>query len=109
MVRGFDGRIGAFAYLLFILIYFPCVAAIATVYRETNIKWTVFAGTYLTLLAWTVATLFYQLGTFNRHPGASLLWVAILVAAFIVFVLGLRQAAGTVRVKRPAEKVLQPA
>ena len=44
MVRLFDGKIGAFAYLLFILLYFPCVAAIAAVYRETNIKWTAFVG-----------------------------------------------------------------
>ncbi|MCD6293759.1 MAG: Fe(2+) transporter permease subunit FeoB, partial [Deltaproteobacteria bacterium] len=40
MVRLFDGKIGAFAYLLFILLYFPCVAAIAAVYRETNLLWT---------------------------------------------------------------------
>jgi len=73
----FDGRIGAFAYLLFILLYFPCVAAIAAVYRETNLKWTVFAGTWTTGLAYMAATFFYQLATINRHPISSSLWIAI--------------------------------
>jgi len=109
MVKSFDGRIGAIAYLLFVLIYYPCLAAIAAIYRETNLKWTIFAATYLTLLAWTVATLFYQLGTFGRHPGASLMWVAILVAAFSVFIYGLRKASGKVSGESPESAVFQHA
>jgi ferrous iron transport protein B len=108
MVTSFDGKIGAFAYLLFVLIYFPCVAAIAAVYRETNMRWTVFAGTYLTLLAWVVATLFYQLATFGRHPGTSLLWVAILGAVFAAFLYGMRKAAGMIPKKVPVKEELQP-
>lgn len=96
MVASFDGKIGAIAYLLFILIYYPCLAAVAAIYRETNIRWTIFAGTYLTLLAWVVATLFYQLGTFGRHPGSSMMWVIILGGAFGVFILGMKKAAGTI-------------
>ncbi len=93
MSNSFDGKIGAIAYLLFILVYFPCLAAMTAIYRETNIKWTLFAGTYLTALAWAVATLFYQLGTFSRHPGTSLMWVAILGSAFMIFILGMKRAA----------------
>jgi ferrous iron transport protein B len=96
MMASFDGKIGAIAYLLFILIYYPCLAAIAAIYRETNIRWTIFAGTYLTLLAWVVATLFYQIGTFARHPGSSLMWIVILGAAFTIFVSGMKRASGTV-------------
>ncbi len=96
MVASFDGKIGAIAYLLFILIYYPCLAAIAAIYRETNIRWTIFAGSYLTLLAWVVATLFYQIGTFARHPGSSLMWVDILGVAFAIFILCMKRAAGTV-------------
>jgi ferrous iron transport protein B len=95
MVASFDGKIGAIAYLLFILIYYPCLAAIAAIYRETNIRWTIFAGTYLTLLAWVVATLFYQIGTIARHPGTSFMWVVILGVAFGIFVLCMKRAAGT--------------
>ena len=109
MVKSFDGRIGAIAYLLFVLIYYPCLAAIAAIYRETNLKWTIFAGTYLTILAWAVATLFYQLGTFGRHPGASLMWVVILLAAFGAFIHGLRRAGGKVSGESPASAVFQHA
>jgi ferrous iron transport protein B len=109
MIKGFDGKIGAFAYLLFILIYYPCLAAIAAIYRETNLKWTIFAGTYLTCLAWAVATLFYQVATFGRHPGASLLWVIILGIIFIGFLLGMKKAGGRIPPRIAAEVVPQPA
>jgi ferrous iron transport protein B len=90
MERLFDGRIGAFAYLLFILLYFPCVAAIAAVYRETNLKWTFFAGAWTTGLAFIVATLFYQLATIVRHPAASLGWLGILIGLLIATFFYLR-------------------
>ncbi|HDL08710.1 MAG TPA: Fe(2+) transporter permease subunit FeoB, partial [Desulfobacteraceae bacterium] len=80
MTRLFDGKIGAFAYLLFILLYFPCVAAIAAVYRETNLNWTLFAGLWTTGLAYTAATIFYQIATIGSHPAASIAWIAILTA-----------------------------
>lgn len=86
MVNLFDGKIGAFAYLLFVLLYFPCVAAIAAVYRETNLGWTVFAGLWTTGLAYIVAVLFYQLGTFSVNPAGSLMWTGAMLAAFVVTV-----------------------
>jgi len=56
MTRYFDGRIGAYAYLLFILLYAPCVATIAAIYREAGGRWAVFSVIYLTTLAWVVST-----------------------------------------------------
>ncbi|NLD35344.1 MAG: Fe(2+) transporter permease subunit FeoB [Desulfatiglans sp.] len=100
MVASFDGKIGAIAYLLFILIYYPCLAAIAAIYRETNIKWTIFAGTYLTLLAWVVATLFYQIGTIGRHPGTSFMWIVILGVAFGGFIFGMKHSANKIHENR---------
>ena len=91
MVKLFDGRIGAFAYLLFILLYFPCVAAIAAVYRETNMKWTAFVGAWTTGLAYMAAVIFYQAATFSRHPASSLVWIAVLVGLLIAVVLFMRQ------------------
>ncbi len=88
---GFNNdRFAAYAYLLFILIYAPCVAAIGAIYRETNLKWTIFAVSYLTILAWVVATLFYQITTFNAHPAISIMWIAISLALFLVFFISLK-------------------
>jgi len=42
MAARVDGKVGAFSYLLFVLLYFPCVAAMGAVYRETNWGWTAF-------------------------------------------------------------------
>ena len=45
----------AFGYMVFILLYFPCVAAITAVKRESNIKWMVFTMFYTTGVAWLAA------------------------------------------------------
>ncbi len=88
MATLFAGKIGAFAYLLFVLLYFPCAAAIAAVYRETNLKWTAFAGAWTTGLAYMASTIFYQLATFSQHPTSSLIWVGIEVSVFaIIFII----------------------
>lgn len=54
----------AFSYLLFVLIYFPCIATIAAVKGETGSwRWAAFAAGYTTLLAWVVSALCYQIGS----------------------------------------------
>lgn len=78
----FEGQIGAFAYLLFILLYFPCVAATAAIYRETNAKWTLFIVTWSTGLAYLFAVVFYQVATFSQHPWQSVGWIGSLTGLF---------------------------
>ena len=54
----------AFSYLLFVLIYFPCIATIAAIKGETGSwKWAMFTALYTTLLAWIVSAVFYQTGS----------------------------------------------
>ena len=54
----------AFAYLLFVLIYFPCIATIAAIKFETGSwRWAAFAAIYTTALAWIVSAAVYQLGS----------------------------------------------
>ena len=60
----------AFAYLLFVLLYVPCLAAMATVVREIGWAYSSILFGYLTLLGWCVATLYYQVTV-----GHSLPWV----------------------------------
>ncbi len=89
-MRGsFDGQAGAFAYLLFILLYTPCVAATAAIYRETGPGWTVFVVCWTTGIAYTTATLYYQTLSFNQHPAYSLAWINGLLAAFALVLSGL--------------------
>ena len=51
----------AYAYLLFILIYMPCIAAVSTVMKEINFIFGLLQALYLTALAWIASTLFYQI------------------------------------------------
>lgn len=81
MALRFDGQAGAFAYLLFVLMYFPCAAAMGAVYRETNSGWTAFVGIWTTGLAYWSATLYYQSATFRQHPVSSAAWIVGLVIA----------------------------
>ncbi len=99
MARFFDGKAGAIAYLLFVLIYAPCVAAIGAIYRETNLKWTLFSVGYLTLLAWIVATLYYQLATFAQHPGNSASWIGVAGGLLVAVIIGLKIRARNFRVE----------
>ena len=82
----FDGAAGAFAYLLFVLLYFPCAAATGAIFRETTAGWTVFAASWTTGLAYVASTVAYQAATFARHPGSSAAWLAgaLLVLALAV-------------------------
>ena len=53
----------AISYLLFVLLYFPCIATITAIRHETGSwKWALFTASYTTLLAWCVSALVYQLG-----------------------------------------------
>ena len=55
--------LGAFSYLLFVLIYFPCIATISAIKNESGRwKWALFAAGYTTLLAWFVSFIVYQVG-----------------------------------------------
>ncbi len=90
MVRHFHGRHGAFAYLLFILLYAPCVAATATIRREIGGRWMAFALFWTTGLAYATATFYYQAATFSEHPARSLIWMAAILAALAGFWLFLR-------------------
>lgn len=89
MRYSFDGKAGAFAYLLFILLYAPCITATAAIQRETSTGWAVFVLGWTTGLAYITATLFYQIATYARHPLDSLLWIIGLIALFLLVLLGL--------------------
>lgn len=80
MAARFDGQVGAFAYLLMILLYMPCVAAVGAIYQETGWRWTVFAACWTTGLGWCAAVVFYQAARFDRAPGTAAFWIAVCLA-----------------------------
>jgi ferrous iron transport protein B len=55
--------LAAYTYLIFILLYFPCIATIAAIKNETGSwRWACFAAVYTTIVAWIVSAAVYQIG-----------------------------------------------
>ncbi|MCU0527354.1 MAG: Fe(2+) transporter permease subunit FeoB [Elainella sp. Prado103] len=90
MATRFGSTTAAIAFLLFVLLYFPCVSATAAVYRETNLGWTIFVACWTTGLAYWVATFYYQFMTMNQHPTQSLTWLAGLALTMVGTILGFK-------------------
>ncbi|HEH9438203.1 TPA: Fe(2+) transporter permease subunit FeoB [Aeromonas sobria] len=75
MQTHFDGAAGAFAYLLFVLLYMPCAAAMGALVRETGRQWALLTAAWCNYMAFMCATVFYQAATFAAHPEQSLFWI----------------------------------
>ena len=93
MRRNFGGQAEAFAYLLFVLIYSPCLAALIVLGREAGWRWMGFSIVYQTMLAWMVATAYYQAANFLAEPVRASGWL-LAVAAVAVGGYGVLHWAG---------------
>ena len=57
-------QLTAYSFLLFVLIYFPCIATIVAIKHESGSwGWAMFAAIYTTALAWVVSALVCQVGS----------------------------------------------
>jgi ferrous iron transport protein B len=90
MFKKFDGQAGAFAYLLFILLYIPCVSTMAAIRQEANSKWMWFSIAWALFVAYALAVLFYQWARFSMHPEQSLIWTLLLGLVLVLFITGMR-------------------
>jgi ferrous iron transport protein B len=82
MQAAFVGQLGAFSYLLFILLYTPCVAAMGAIKNEVGSRWAGFAAIWSFLLAYLMATLCFQVGNFFVAPLMASISIA---AVFLCF------------------------
>lgn len=90
MYQQFDGQVGAFAYLLFVLLYFPCVSTLAVMLRELHRGWTYFSAVWMIGAAYGVAVIFYQAATWMRHPESSFGWIMGMLSILLGTVLLIR-------------------
>lgn len=109
MVQRFDGKVGAFAYLLFVLLYFPCVSTMAATRRELNQAWALFSVWWATTFAYAVAVIAYQALTFLRHPVSASFWIIGLLAYLMSVIFILRYRGAILQCKpRPEETIHDP-
>jgi ferrous iron transport protein B len=84
MIDHFDGKASAFAYMLAVLLYIPCVAALSAIAREIGTYWAAFAAVWTTLVAYGGSVVAYQAGTFWVHPASSTAWIFGAVSVLIL-------------------------
>jgi len=90
MQLAFAGQLGAFCYLLFILLYTPCVAAMGAIKNEVGSRWAAFAGIWSFVFAYLVATLCYQIGSFLVSPLSASITIAIALLSFVMIYFWLK-------------------
>ncbi|NLB64409.1 MAG: Fe(2+) transporter permease subunit FeoB [Fibrobacter sp.] len=74
-------KAAAFAFLLFVLLYVPCIATVAVAVKEIGSVLTILQILYATVLGWTLATLTYQI-----FEGHSLFWIISSIVILMVTV-----------------------
>ena len=86
----FSSDLAAFCYLMFTLLYIPCVATVGALFRELGAFFSVFSVAWSFTLAYSLSVICYQFGTFVHQPLESLLWIlgmaALMTAVYVGFV-----------------------
>jgi len=103
MANYFDGQIGAYAYLLLILLYFPCVATFGAIKQELGWRWALYSGSWSMFLGYSVAVGFYQTATYAQHPQQTLTWLALIALAFAILYGALWQQGKPYRITKATQ------
>ena len=99
MSSKFGSGISAYSYLIFVLLYVPCVSVMGAIARESSRGWMTFSILWGLNVAYSLATLFYQAATFNQHPQYSLTAILAVVLVNLLVLFGLRRARSRVTVR----------
>ena len=91
MAQLFPSAFAAFCYLVFVLLYAPCVAVLGAVAKEAGWPFMLLIFSWSTGLAYAVATSLYQIGTFAAHPQFSGVWILAMTLALGLFVKQLKR------------------
>ena len=73
------GKHQVFAYLLFILLYVPCLAALGTAYKELGAYYGTIMTIYQTILGWSISVLYFQIAA-----GKSVFWISASAIALVL-------------------------
>lgn len=85
MVALFVTPFAAFCYLVFVLLYTPCVATMGALVREAGPRWAWVVISWSTVLAYAMSVFIYQAGTLLQHPLSSVLWMLGMVSLVAIY------------------------
>ena len=92
MSEKFGSASAAYSYLIFVLLYIPCISVMGAIARESSRGWMGFSVLWGLNIAYSLSTLFYQTVNFSQHPQFSLVSI-LAVALFNVVLLGMLRRA----------------
>ncbi|QHM73493.1 Fe(2+) transporter permease subunit FeoB [Mixta intestinalis] len=108
MHRQFGSNAAAFSYLLFVLLYVPCVSVMGAIARESSRRWMGFSIFWGLNVAYSLATLFWQFSRIGEQPLTSSLIILLVVlfnGALLMFLRRMPQPSQSIPIKvMPAER-----
>lgn len=99
MSSKFSSDSAAYAYLVFVLLYVPCVSVMGAIARESSRGWMMFSVLWGLDMAYSLATLYYQTVNFSAHPIYSSIAIALVIIFNIIVLFSLRKARNRVTVR----------
>ena len=92
MGEKFGSAAAAYSYLIFVLLYVPCISVMGAIARESSRGWMSFSILWGLNIAYSLSTLFYQTVSYKEHPTYSLVCI-LAVILFNIVLLGLLRRA----------------
>lgn len=99
MSSKFGSISAAYAYLIFVLLYVPCVSVMGAIARESSRGWMMFSIGWGLNVAYSLATLYYQVVNFDAHPDYSLIAICAVVLFNLAVLVILRRSRDRVTVR----------
>lgn len=78
MVTKFGSVSAAFAYLLFVLLYIPCISVVGAMVRESTRGWAILSVLWSVSIAYVCAVIAYQLANIFTNPVTVIVTIALL-------------------------------
>ena len=104
MSEKFGSAAAAYSYLIFVLLYTPCISVMGAIARESSRGWMGFSVLWGLNIAYSLATLFYQAVSFDEHPVYSLTCILAVILFNVIVIGGLRRARSRVDVNLLASR-----
>lgn len=93
MSKYFGTGVAAYAYLILVLLYFPCVATLGAIKQELGWRWMTFSASWSLFLGYTLAVGFYQAMTFEQHPQTATQWLLLIALSYVLLWVVLKRFA----------------
>ena len=99
MILGFGSMAAAFAYMLFVLLYIPCVSVIAAIAKEATRHWATLSTIWSLSIAYAASVIAYQITCLGTATAASLLWILGILLYMTLLIAAMKYIAQKLKFK----------